>query len=225
MNALLAPQSGQYCNRTDSSHTVTVKSVADLPTIFAPDVQVICWRRPPLHAISSYLSDPGVNIGTGFLRVVDAGKLPHLPELPAAPGRDALLADIDFLGSVYADLLGCPAIGLRLEAVDRAMCPRLHKDHTGIRLLCTYRGPATEWLDDCYVNRDRLGNGSDGLPDETSGAMRPGAEIESAKPFDVVLLKGSLWQGNAARGAIHRSPAVGSHEAPRVLLAMDAIWD
>ncbi len=44
-------------------------------------------------------------------------------------------------------------------------------------------------------------------------------------PFAVALLKGGLWQGNADRGIIHRSPAVATGEAPRVLVAIDAIWD
>jgi hypothetical protein len=47
--------------------------------------------------------------------------------------------------------------------------------------------------------------------------------IEAATQFDITLFKGLLWQGNAGRGAIHRSPTAIS--APRILLVMDAIWD
>lgn len=50
----------------------------------------------------------------------------------------------------------------------------------------------------------------------------PGHRIESIPPFSVVLLKGSLWQGNGCRGIVHRSPAVAL--PPRVLVALDAGW-
>ncbi|MEZ0288780.1 MAG: DUF1826 domain-containing protein, partial [Methylophilus sp.] len=39
----------------------------------------------------------------------------------------------------------------------------------------------------------------------------------------LVLLKGSLWQGNQQAGAIHRSPPMPA-DATRVVLALDAIW-
>ena len=44
-------------------------------------------------------------------------------------------------------------------------------------------------------------------------------------PFAVALLKGDLWQGNAGRGIIHRSPSMPLDQVPRVLVAIDAIWD
>ncbi len=103
-----------------------------------------------------------------------------------------------------------------------AMCPRLHVDRVGIRMLCTYRGPGTEWVDDAAVDRRFLGAASGGKPDEVSGLLRPGHRIERVPPFAVALLKGSLWQGNGGRGIVHRSPGVG--EGLRVLVALDAGW-
>ena len=44
----------------------------------------------------------------------------------------------------------------------------------------------------------------------------------AALPDAVALLKGSLWQGNAGRGIVHRSPAVS--QPPRILVALDAGW-
>jgi hypothetical protein len=42
-------------------------------------------------------------------------------------------------------------------------------------------------------------------------------------PFAIVLLKGELWPDNAGQGLIHRSPALLADEAPRVLVALDAV--
>jgi hypothetical protein len=112
-----------------------------------------------------------------------------------------------------------------LEVVGKAMCPRLHVDRVGVRLLCTYRGPGTEWVDDASVDRHFLGAASGGQPDETSGLLLAGHRVEVIPPFAVALLKGSLWQGNDGRGIVHRSPGIAAEQAPRVLLAMDAGWE
>ena len=117
-------------------------------------------------------------------------------------------------------------VGLRLEVLHNAMCPRFHVDRTGIRMTCTYLGPGTEWIDDVQVDRTRLGSGANGLPDTQSELFTTDeTSIEAASCFDVVLLKGTLWQGNTARGAIHRSPATTSSDNPRILLVIDALWD
>jgi hypothetical protein len=91
-------------------------------------------------------------------------------------------------------------------------------------LLCTYRGPATEWLDDVCADRSKLGGGAGRLSDEASGLIRDRARVGRAEPFDLVLLKGCAWPGNELQGAIHRSPAVPTEVTPRVLVAIDALW-
>ena len=51
------------------------------------------------------------------------------------------VVDLDGLAELYVDLLGGDAVGLRLEVIECAMCPRFHVDHVGIRMLCTFCGP------------------------------------------------------------------------------------
>ena len=132
--------------------------------------------------------------------------------------------NLENLIRIYSDLLGCKAVGLRLEVVKTAMCPRFHVDHTGIRLLCTYYGPGTEWLDDSCADRSKLGPASAGICDEKSGIILNTSGIHQVPPFAVALLKGSRWQGNAGRGIIHRSPHIPESTIPRVLMALDALW-
>jgi len=209
----------------DAPHTAAGSSLGALVRIFEPGVQIAWFERAPIPAIADYVHAVAHRLGSGRSCVVHADDgLPDL-ELPDQAGRVALLSEIGWLTGVYTDLLGCPSAALRIEVLERPMCPRFHVDRTGIRLVCTWRGPGTEWLDDGWADRSRLGPGSRGLTDETSGLMLPGAEVKNIPTFAVGLLKGSLWQGNAGRGAIHRSPQVDPSVAPRVMLSLDAIWE
>ncbi|MGB7991204.1 MAG: DUF1826 domain-containing protein [Candidatus Methylophosphatis roskildensis] len=148
----------------------------------------------------------------------------ELPGLPDLPGREALADDLAAMTELYCDLLGCDTVGLCLDVVGRAMCPRFHVDRVALRLLVTYRGPATEWLDDAAADRSRLGAAAGELSDAQSGLIRDPGAVGGARPFDIVLLKRCQWPGNEARGAIHRSPAVPAEHAPRVLVALDVVW-
>ena len=204
-------------------------AIADEPLgltrIFDAEIQLAQWRRPADPAIADWLTTHASNLGGGLLQVLVPGQRPDLDRLPSGTGRAALAADIALLAEMLGELLDATTIGIRLEVIGKAMCPRLHVDRVGIRLLCTYRGPGSEWVEDSAVDRSRLGSAAMGLPDESSGLLQAGSRIESIEPFAVALLKGSLWQGNSGRGIVHRSPAIAAAEAPRVLLAMDANWD
>ena len=202
---------------------------ADLAAIFNDAVQIAVLSRPANELITTYLETAVAAgaLGSGFRTSLPVGQRPDLsayPGLPDLPGRDAFADDLAVMSELYSDLLGCESVGLRVEIVSRAMCPRFHMDHVGIRLLCTYRGPGTQWIDDEGADRSRLGAGAGGLPDEASGLFGPATQVREVAPFAVALLKGSHWQGNAQRGVIHRSPAVEEADFPRVLVAMDPQW-
>lgn len=196
-----------------------------LAHIFDPEVSIAIYPRSSINPITRGLDQliADGTLGAGLRLTVEAGQPLPLPQWPETPGITEWLMDIAYLVEIYSELLGCRQVRLRLEVVRRAMCPRFHVDRVGIRLLCTYRGSATEWLDDRYADRTRLGANSQGLPDEESGLIRDPAAVHRASPFAIVLLKGALWPGNESRGAIHRSPTVPAAEAPRVLVALDAL--
>lgn len=201
---------------------VITPHLADWPQIFQPQVQLLCWQRPMPAGVAGYLDSLAASgsLRLGYRGMLSAGEAPVLAAWPADAGRQALQDDITLLADMYATLLGCAQVGWRVEVLDGSMCPRFHVDRTGIRLVCTWRGPGTEWLSG--ADRRFLGRGSGGLPDETSGLMRTG-EVGRSVAGEVVLLKGSQWQGNGDAGAIHRSPAAGS-QLPRVLLVLDAMY-
>lgn len=205
---------------------VLCEALLGLTSIFESQVQIAVLQRAANPSISQYLQALHLQRGacSGLRAFVAPGTAFSLANWQDLPGRRALEADITTLIEMYADLMDCAQVGVRLEVLTKAMCPRFHVDRTGIRLLCTYCGPGTDWLDDRYADRRFLGAGAQGVPDEQSGLIGRADAVHRVPPFAVALLKGESWQGNAGRGLIHRSPPVSANEAPRVLLALDAIW-
>lgn len=198
----------------------------DLADILLPEVNVAVWRRPVDPRIVSYLTSASVlaQLGSGVNHVLARDEPLAPPAFPDHPGRAALLADLDLLARLFADLLDCPRVAMRVEVLRRAMCPRFHVDRIGVRLLCTHQGPGTEWVPGDRVDRSRLGVGAGGLADHASGLLHDPADIRVIAPGFVALLKGEAWPGNDGRGAVHRSPAVPTGAPARVLVALDAVW-
>ena len=58
--------------------------------------------------------------------------------------------DISRLVDIFCCLFDQKQVGLRLTALDNAMCPRFHVDQVQCRLVTTYHGVGTEWI----LNRD-----------------------------------------------------------------------
>lgn len=164
-----------------------------LTQIFAPDVNLVSWQRQQVAAISVYCQRLSLSLPIKRIVSIDSLQADIAAALPDAPGKTELLADIALQCEIFSCLMDCQQLGLRLETLSKPMCPKFHTDHLVCRLVCTYLGPATEWL-------DSTGN------------------TVQATPFAVTLLKGSGWEGNEQQAIVHRSPA---SDLPRVLLTLD----
>lgn len=190
-----------------------VPELADLAEIFDPSLQVCSWQREIDPAIGTYLS--GLH-QAGELQVIETlspSARPRLESLPAGYGRTSLMDDLALLSEVVCELLGSSEVGLRLARVGYAMCPGWHLDRVGIRLVCTYQGPGTEWLDDQTVERQDL----------HASRTKEDAVIQ-ALPGELVLLKGAHWQGNDGFGAVHRSPELAPGVGLRTVVTLDPLW-
>lgn len=192
-----------------------------LQRILDPGVNLCLWKRPaqppvirellPLHA-----SDlPDVRCLTS-LKSFDDDVSSLLQQQGLDPSdfknwRDDMrrLADLYFSVSENRD------VTLRLVTTDEDDCRRFHVDRTRLRLLCTYRGPGTEWLPDDQV--DRLAQ-STGAPNDH--IIRFG-EPSEFKPFWVGVLKGDAFPGNHGHGLVHRSPPIAHTGTTRVLVCLD----
>lgn len=125
---------------------------------------------------------------------------------PPLTAKQFFVADLGRIIDMYACLFDLEEVGLRVQVLDRAMCPRFHVDKLGCRLVSTYYGTGSEWLNDCDVDRRKLGKGSKGLPDEESGLFS--GQVQQTDAGDILLLKGEGWFENEGAGIVHRSPAV-----------------
>lgn len=127
-------------------------------------------------------------------------------------GYEGFIADVSWLVSAFACLLGAKRIGLRLRVLDKAMCPRFHVDHVPVRLITTYAGVGSQWLKEGGMDRRQLSQ-PEAEPTESSLIQ----QIDSGA---VALLKGEKWHGNEGFGLIHRSPPLGPGER-RLILTLD----
>lgn len=197
--------------------TRDVSEPADLALVLDPDCNLVCLARPLPAGLTDYLQAAhaaGV-LRSGLRAELLPGATLPADTLPDLPGRDALREEVRQLASLLADLTECPKVAVRIEVLERAMCPRLHIDHVGLRMLCTWIGPATEWLADADADRSRLGT-DDVMPDPSA--------LRRADAGDILVLKGEGWPGNAGHGVIHRSPALTPAQPLRIIAALDALF-
>jgi hypothetical protein len=126
-------------------------------------------------------------------------------------GHAGFVADVVWLARAFACLLEARRIGLRLRVLDKAMCPRFHVDQVPLRLITTYAGVGSEWLEEGVMDRGRLGE---------PAAEPTGAGIHQLRAGEVALFKGEKWSGNEGAGIVHRSPQA-VPTAKRLILTLD----
>lgn len=204
-----------------------VRDLADWTVLFDPTVALVSWERPVDPVVRRFAAYVLARTELEHVREAEVARLETAELVPAAAlaadpaGGAAFLADVRMLARAFAELFGASRLGVRLLRLDAPMCPRFHTDYVGVRLLTTYCGPGTEWLDEADVDRSRLGHRSGGEPDERSGLLRPGGVVRQVPEAAVALLKGEAWPGNEAHGVVHRSPAVRGQK--RILFSLDVL--
>lgn len=180
-------------------------------------VNLAVWqRRLPAHIedfarLLLSLNEPLADART--LEIGKDGEVPPLDGIASAyadlAGYEGFIADLGWLVGAYACLLDARSVGLRLRVLESAMCPRFHVDHVPLRLISTYAGPASEWLEEGAVDRRRLAQAD----------VDP-VHIRQLACGDVALLKGEKWLGNEGSGLVHRSPSV-DKDNRRLILTLD----
>jgi hypothetical protein len=189
----------------------TTSAPEGLAALRRPGCAAAIWLRRPRPALQAWLDalppeampDGRVvlrpeDVATGVSRLCDvAGTL-------RAPARAELCEDAALLARSFAAVMGARCLRLRLAAVDTDSCRRFHVDAIGARLVCTYRGPGTQY-----------GISRDGGPPTRVFQVPTGAAI---------MLRGTLWPGEAT-GLMHRSPPVEGTGVTRLVLVLDVVED
>lgn len=191
-----------------------VPSVADAPFLGAipqPGLRLASLRRSLPRAVrraASVLAETPFSL-TAEDRPAAAAAL--VAEAAPRPLGLALRLDIRRLAQGFAELIGSDIVRIRLEALVGDGCARWHADAVGLRLLCTYHGPGTEWLD--------LPGGAATARALPIGGF--GAGARRLRAGDVAILKGEDYPGQAGQGCIHRSPPRRGRADARLLLCID----
>ena len=198
----------------DAASVVRADAAAALAAIRRPGPALAIWRRPVPAAITAALDG-----WTGGHPVdLRADLRPHATAAwvqsgltaagaPAAPALDWLAHDVARLVERFAAVAGCAEVDVRLETLRHDACWRFHRDHVALRLLCTYRGPGTEWVDHEHATAALAGQ-----RDYRGPLNRLGR-------FEVAVFRGRL--GGMAEGVVHRSPAIAGTGTTRLLLCLN----
>lgn len=192
-----------------------------LQRILDPGVNLSLWQRPALPPVIRELlnlqaSDlPDVRCPTSLESFDD-----DVITLLQQQGLDPLdfenwRIDMRRLADLYFRVSEDRDVTLRLVTTDEDDCRRFHVDRTHLRLLCTYRGPGTEWLPDDQVDRLALNSGA-----PNDDILRSGKPSDF-EPFWAGILKGDTFPGNLGHGLVHRSPPIAQTGRTRVLICLD----
>lgn len=194
----------------------------DLTRIYETDINICIVERQVNESVNDFirhlLKRP---TSVSFVENIEFASFNFFGLLPDAehlPGYPDFCKDVARLVGLYCDLFDLKRVGIRLRTLNHAMCPKFHFDSVTCRLICTYGGIGTQWLEDAYIDRRKLGTGSGGLCDEESGLILDPDAVQTMPSYAIGLFKGSHWEGNELHGVVHRSPQINS---PRLLLTLD----
>jgi len=184
--------------------------------------QVLVEARDANHAFDAYF-DAVVNDLQPLVRWFKSGcdldatrleLLQHFPDGPVKGVKEDVVDDVLRLMSMFEATTLSGSFKLQLEIVNHDMCRLFHHDYYRQRLICTLKGPGTEWLDHDNVNRAALGKG------DNDAIVKDMGKVRRANTHDVLLLKGAKYGGGTS-SVIHRSPPIAHHKGLRVLLKLD----
>ena len=192
--------------------TCNSNSAADpdvLHVIRDPDCNLAIWTRAPVADFTPLVSGTPQDIR--FVSDVAAlpARLAHELRQHGYAGTPALhrtlTNDATSLARLFCAAMDLATFELRLEVVRTDSCRKFHADYVTARLITTYVGEGTDWLDEADAARVAAG-------------LAP-QHIGRLATFDVGLFQGKLA---TERPAIHRSPPIGdTRGGARLLLVLN----
>lgn len=180
-----------------------VDRAGELLGIHRDEVDALIWRRPLDPALATQAEAlaralPGTLLDTCCRPDQVRHRLIKTTGQP--PFQIHRLArDIEHLAHAFAIVACVVSVRIQLEVLDHQPCPLFHVDNHVLRMLCSYAGPGTEYVDERHLNRERLSqNDNDGVL-----GGHPPLFTETGQ---VILMKGARYPSANQYGAVHRSP-------------------
>ena len=137
-----------------------------------------------------------------------------LPHGPNIDHRAAFIDDICSISQTFFEESNTKKISIQVQVITSDKCRFFHVDNNIRRLLCTYKGPGTQWIEESNVNYDWIGKG------DNDKIVKDKSKIQEANEFDILILRG-LRYSRQSRGTVHRSPEIQQTNQKRILLKLD----
>lgn len=216
---------GGGSDRPRSMRVVSSEDPSVLMRIHDPSVNLVVWRRDPDASVLQAWRDAcpaGSTVVDGVVRPGESRAAGGAACAPAIPERfGALAQDVLILSRWLASVAGCVEVRARMVSTDDDQCRLFHVDEPALRIISTYVGPGTQWVEDGGVRRERMG--TVGLAADASDRtlLVPGAAVHQARTGWVCLQKGDAYPGNRGRAIVHRSPPIEGTGARRLRLTLE----
>jgi hypothetical protein len=172
------------------------------------------WQRVLDKGVVDWLQDlPASKLPDGRVLVAPAQARAALKTLfrasqtPICRHRLVLENDVLSLVERFAILAGVELVDIRLEKVDTDACWKFHLDNVPFRMLTTYRGQTTQWVE---------------AKDEALALKRQRdykGPLQRLPSYSVAIFKGR--QTEHGGGVLHRSPPIEAIGEVRLLLCLN----
>jgi len=185
-----------------------------LSAILMPGINLAIWERkvaPEVPDVKTLAEINDISL-TAEADQVGAAMIVALKEAGyPAEVIGPLTADIAAHANRLAQLLVCDTLAIRLEVIETDACRRFHADYVSVRLILTYVGPGTQWLDNVAAIRLR------------NGAAVETLDVRNVSAGQIALFKGRKWSPDGA--IVHRSPPIADTGQRRLVLVIDPVLD
>ncbi len=172
----------------------------------------VIWHREPAVRFRTWINDldPALLPSTRVTLRPDAVReaVDHLCSIAGTPQceeRAYLAGDIAALAFIFADVMQTEYLQLRLDIVKTDFYREFHIDAVTARLVCTYRGPGTQYCLSC-----------DGSTP---------ANVLAVPTCAPIVLRGTHWPVSPPCDFLHRSPPIEGTGKTRLVLALDPVED
>jgi len=201
-----------------------------LRRIREPGVNLCIWTRPARRAaaaaVRAILAAPQpikLDLVAPSLGQIEAGirETCGHPAGVAGTGVRRLAEDIIALAGNFAALAQIRHARVRLTRVEDDCCALFHVDNLRLRMLCTYAGAGTQWLENGNVCRAQLGCQGRTIEAATQAIVLDHSGIRTVPAWQVAILKGRGWAGEEDNAIVHRSSPVSDATHNRLVLCID----